>query len=52
MQRLGFWLPMVESSCNANAAGGGMSEFRTNEDALRTQSIVMVEIVFHGWVGL
>src|ERR1017187_599115 len=50
MQSLGFGLPMVERSSDANSGGGRMSEFKTNGHELkaRARGVVMVMVVFHG----
>jgi hypothetical protein len=51
MQRLGFGLPLVEGSRDANGGGGRMSEFKAN--GLQWQSgaadIVVSVMVFHIW---
>src|ERR1039457_4605443 len=49
MQSLGFGLPVVESSRDANRGGRRMREFKANghEFGLGVAGIVMVMIVFH-----
>ena len=49
MQRLGFGLPVVESSRDANGGGRRMSEFKANRHKFGTAvaDVVMVMIVFH-----
>jgi hypothetical protein len=51
MQGLGFGLPLVESSCDANGGGRRMSEFKPNGHKLGAgvADVVMVVIVFHSW---
>src|ERR1019366_5849379 len=49
MQSLGFGLPLVESSRDANGGGRRMSEFKANghEFGAGVADVVMVMIVFH-----
>ena len=51
MQGLGFGLPVVECSRDANGLGGRMSEFKADRHQLRagTVGVVVIVIVFHGW---
>ena len=49
MQGLGFRLPMIECSCDANGLGRRIRKFKTNRHELRAWSVVVVMIVFHGW---
>ena len=51
MQSLGFGLPVVESSGDANGGGRRMREFKANghEFGLGVAGIVMVMIVFHSF---
>jgi hypothetical protein len=51
MQSLGFGLPLVESSRDANGGGRRMSEFKANGHELGAGAlgIVMVMVVFHSW---
>jgi hypothetical protein len=50
MQSLGFGLPLVESSRDANGDGCRTSEFKANGYQLRAGAagIVVIVIVFHG----
>ena len=49
MQRLGFGLPLIESSRDANSGGRRMDEFKANGHEFRTRvaDVVMVMIMFH-----
>jgi len=49
MQSLGFGLPVVESSREANGGGGRLSEFKADghEFGAGATSVVMVMIMFH-----
>src|ERR1039457_6889616 len=51
MQCFGLWLPVVESSRQANSFGCWMSELKANGHKLQAgvQDIVVVVIVFHSW---
>ena len=52
MQSLGFGLPMVEGSREANGFGCWMRELKANRHELGAgaMSVVMVMVVFHGWL--
>jgi hypothetical protein len=52
MQRLGFGLPLVKSSRDANGLGRRMREFKADRHELRAWSIIVVVIVFHGWFDI
>ena len=51
MQSLGFGLPLVESSRDANGSGRRMSKFKANGHELGAgvAGVVMVMIVFHSF---
>ena len=51
MQSLGFGLPLVESSRDADGGGGRMNEFEANGHEFGTgvANVVMIMIVFHSF---
>jgi hypothetical protein len=47
MKRLGFGLPMIECSRDANGFGRRVGEFKANRHQVRDWSVVVIVIVFH-----